>query len=446
MTTTAPEIADAPALADTPSTTTVPILLHWAWSPVGLMLLLPLPALVAALTVPDDYYVNLWGQPLFVTADIKLQALLYSAVILGVFVSLQPLIRRSGQLSFSPAQVQWVVVATTVLAWITFASYTAWLVIGIARGMDLGIIIDLVEGEASAPYRLKEFYLDPVSGVTTWTQLAIVVGPLAVLRGKLTGRSPVPLVVALLVVAAARALLFSERLALLEVFVSVAIAWLVFRDKPPFFFRSTSAVLLSYASLWVGLIVFFGVFEYTRSWLHYYAGRFDGGIVDFAWQRLLGYYATAINNAALQGQIADSDFSFAFLLQGDLYATLLGPAGEDASRFATSLQTLSNPEFSNVSGLLVPGNALGSLGGLVFWVISAAVIGIVAILASRGKLLAILAYCTVGIGVLEIVRLFYYGTSRYLAVVICLLALALTYFIVTRAHAQETRILRRLPE
>lgn len=418
-------------------TTVVPILLHWAWSPLGLMLLLPLPALIAALTVPDSYYTELWGQPVFITGDIKLLAVVYIAVIFGVFAVLHPLMSSSGEIHFSPDQVRWVVVATRVLATITFAAYGAWLLIGISRGMDLAIIGDLLRGDSSAPYRLKEYYLDPVSGVTTWAQLGIVVGPLAILRGKLTSIKASPLIIALVITSAARAVLFSERLAVLEVVVSAGIAWLIFRTKPPFFFRNAAAVVLSYVTLWVSLVVFFGVFEYTRSWLHYYASRFDGGVADFAWQRLLGYYATAFNNAALQGQVAQSDFTIAYILQGELYRTLLGPAAEEANRFASSLQSLSNPEFSNVSGLLVPSNAFGSIGGLGFWIIVAAIIGAVAVLASRGRLIAILAYCTIGIGILEVDRLFYYGTSRYLAAIIALVVLGITWVVVSRRGTEQ---------
>ncbi len=427
---------------DSASAVVVPVLMHWAWSPLGLLLLLPLPALAAALTVPDDSYMMLWGQPMFVTGDIKLLAILYSAVILGTFVALHPLLSRSSELRVTKAQVRWVEIATMVLAWVTFAAYAAWLAFGIARGMDLAIIADLLEGESSAPYRLKAFYLEPVSGVTTWAQLGILVGPLALLRSKLTGKSAWPLVLALLGAAALRALLFSERLAVLEVLVSVGLAWLILRKEPPFFFKNAVAVVLTYVSLWVGLVVFFGVFEYTRSWLHYYASRFDGGIADFAWQRLLGYYATAINNAALQSQVAESDTNIAYLFQGDLYSSLLGPAAVEANRFANSLQSLSNPEFNNVSGLLVPNTAFGGLGGLVFWVFIAAAISIVAIVASRGRLMAILTYCSVGIGILEVDRLFYYGTSRYLAVIIALVVLTLTYVHASRGTG-ERRIRRR---
>lgn len=422
-----------------PGIKVVPVLMHWAWSPLGLMLLLPLPALVAALTVPDSYYTELWGQPVFITGDIKLLAVVYASVILGAFAVLHPLISTSSEITFSPEQVRWVVISTRILAAVTFAAYGAWLLIGVSRGMDFAIIADLLRGESSAPYRLKEFYLDPVSGVTTWAQLGILVGPLAILRSKLTSMKASPLVIALVLMAAARAVLFSERLAVLEVVVSAGLAWLIFRSKPPFFFKNAAAVVLSYVTLWVGLVVFFGVFEYTRSWLHYYASRFDGGLADFAWQRLLGYYATAFNNAALQGQVAQSDLTIAYILQGDLYRTLLGPAAEDANRFANSLQSLSNPEFSNVSGLLVPSNAFGATGGLVFWIIVAAVIGIVVVLASRGHLIAILTYSTLGIGILEVDRLFYYGTSRYLAAVIALVVLGVTWAIVSR-RANEQRL------
>src|SRR4051794_25873864 len=89
-----PAVSQAPAPsshADDAAVTVIPVLMHWAWSPLGLLILLPLPALFAALTVPDDSYLMLWGQPMFVTGDIKLLAILYSAVILGTFVALHPL-------------------------------------------------------------------------------------------------------------------------------------------------------------------------------------------------------------------------------------------------------------------------------------------------------------------------------------------------------------------
>jgi hypothetical protein len=115
----------------------------------------------------------------------------------------------------------------------------------------------------------------------------------------------------------------------------------------------------------------------------------------------------------------------------------------EANRFSNSLQSLSNPEFNNVSGLLVPNTAFGGVGGLVFWVFIAAAISIVAIVASRGRLMAILTYCSLGFGILEVDRLFYYGTSRYLAVIIALVLLTLTYLYASRG-SHERRIRRRI--
>jgi len=52
------------------------------------------------------------------------------------------------------------------------------------------------------------------------------------------------------------------------------------------------------------LLVVFGISEYFRSWVNFYADR-DMSFWGFVSNRLLGYYVTALNNGALLAQRID---------------------------------------------------------------------------------------------------------------------------------------------
>lgn len=236
---------------------------------------------------------------------------------------------------------------------------------------------------------------------------------------------------ALFMVSIVRSLLASERLALIEVAVSFAIAFLITYPRKLAFLKTPARTVFAYCVAWAGLVAGFAAFEFSRSWARFYAETFDGTLLDFAAQRLLGYYATALNNSALAMEVAPGGITrVSALFQGSAADSLgIGPRFD----FGTVLQQSSNPEFNNSSGLLVPTFALGAIGGMLLLVAVALGIAIAAVLASRGSIMGILTYSVVAVAVLELVRFFYLGATRAWPIFIGLVAL----FLISRAENRK---------
>jgi hypothetical protein len=265
--------------------------------------------------------------------------------------------------------------------------------------------------------------LNRVPGVTSLVNLGALYVTLLLLQPTLTG---VPLsrvdklmcgVFFILVIL--RVLLWSERLAMLEIVIPVAIIHLAPMHR--------SRVLIATFPL-VGIVVltlFFGVTEYFRSWAHFY--RETGiSLTDFVLSRTFGYYATALNNGAVifttfdplwvPYNTAEWFFKFPLLNESADYEANY----EFVERHKIALPSFTNPEFTNTSGLFAPINDLGPAMGLAVWL----VIGVVSGLLYRGyterRLLALLLFPSWMNGVYEVLRVFYWGGPRYFPVLVFL--------------------------
>lgn len=399
---------------------------HWSFAPIGLLLILPIPTLIGSLFVPPRSFMALWGQPYFFTDDYKM-AVIANLLILFSFFSLGAVThRRSATIRISSVQMVRLEFATKIVALITFASYAVWFGVGVLRGLNISMLYSALTGQGDSIYLLKSVILAPIGGVTTWSQLGVILGPLLIIRWRLNNTFPYLMFLTLITTVAFRALFFSERLALIEVGISTMMAWALIRQQPLVVVRTPLRWLATWAGSLGLLVAVFAVFEYPRSWLTYYAARYDGGILDFAAQRLLGYYATALNNGALKSQTT-SELSVFGLLQGRFSLPFIGGWGDEIeagnASFSYALNSGSNPEFNNVSGLLLTNASLGTIGSLVSWIIFAVVIMWIANRASRGGVVALVAYCSLAISVLEVVRIYYVGTSRFLPIVLALVFL-----------------------
>lgn len=391
------------------------------------MVLLPLPALAGSLAVVPENYFILWGQPYFLTAAANLAVVANFVVLIGVFLIAAPSFTPSVRVRLSPNQQLKLKRLTRVIATITFAAYVAWLLAGIARGLSPSLLVQAAVGQGDAIYSLKSTVLAPISGVTTWTQLGVLLGPLLVLQWRIEKKFPVKAMACLLIAVVARAFFFSERLAFIEVACSTFLMWALLRDRPLSVVKTFGRWLGVWAGALAALILIFAAFEYSRSWLTYYAANFEGSLWEFAAQRLLGYYATALNNGALKVSVVDGQGSFFSLFEAPAVPFRGESAGGTASEpdaFRYEFLTGSNPEFTNVSALLDVNALVGNGGALIFWFSFALSICLIAKSASSGNLMGLVAYSCLGVGVLEIVRIFYFGTTRFLPIIIGLVCIA----------------------
>jgi hypothetical protein len=239
-----------------------------------------------------------------------------------------------------------------------------------------------------------------------------------------------------LLLVTARMFLWSERLVLLEILIPIAIV----RVAPMNRHRALVAMLPFLGVLVLG--VFFGVTEYFRSWTHTYSGT-GISFTDFVVTRFLGYYATAINNGALIFNTLDPLFIpsgtarwfFKFPLLSTPDSDPAGPYG----RIETLFWSAANPELNNTSGIFAPINDFGLLGGVVIWVL----LGVITGRLFRGfidqKLMSMLLFPCWMTGVYELLRIFYWGDSRYFP----LLALVpIVFWLLSRSSI--TRGVRRI--
>jgi oligosaccharide repeat unit polymerase len=169
---------------------------------------------------------------------------------------------------------------------LAITAYLGWFAIGSARA---GSPIELVRIWLSNPFYVKTVLLRTIPGLTTLTQVAVAALPLALAFGLLGRRSALrPLAFTLVTLAAARTLIFSERLAVLE--LVVPIAYLLLENRKV---EAPKAVLWG-LGLALAVIVIFGATELRRTYVYTH----DFSTTHVA-ARFFGYYVTSINNGSV---------------------------------------------------------------------------------------------------------------------------------------------------
>ncbi len=166
---------------------------------------------------------------------------------------------------------------------VSIGAYVAWFAMGIVRAGGLTPLYDIWRDD---PHRVKTELLTTIPGVTTLTQLAVAAIPLAIAFGLGRRGSAIRiLVVVVFAFAVVRAVLFNERLAVIELLVP-----LVFLVLAPRRVTVPRAGVYALAFL-AAAITFFSVTELRRTYV--YTNDFSaGGSVT----RFFGYYLTSVNN------------------------------------------------------------------------------------------------------------------------------------------------------
>jgi oligosaccharide repeat unit polymerase len=263
--------------------------------------------------------------------------------------------------------------ATLIL---TAVGYVAWFMVGVKNGFSLSMFRELIftDDPELADWIRKELF-GTIPGVTTCTQFGVpcmLLGLWLYFRGQ--KKLFWPLVI-LIFVASARCILFSERTALIEIFVPGALVTLrmcVLGRPLPLWCRN--ALRMAPLVGPVALVLFFGSFEYFRSW-RFYQKEFDS-YTEFTIWRLSGYYTTAHNNGAMAmetGQWRPLPFNTLrplWLFPGVpkspfAYHKLTGHDIEE--EHTKMLKRYGNFELNNEGGLFQPTLDYGIAGSLLFW-------------------------------------------------------------------------------
>ena len=393
----------------------------WWLSPAGAVTLVVLPTLAMALRLPDDRFRAAWGTPRWLHGEYVL--LLLAGVAVFAVASLVPLLLPRSSLArpwpgLSPIMRQRLLLASSVVFWATMLGYLAYLAVGVARGARPADFVAVLVSQDTLSADLKEVFA-PVAGVTTMTQFGIayvVLGTVLLMDG------PAPGVYRRLAIvggaALMRAFFLSERLAILELIIpAVAVVAMVAVGSPrTWVSRATRWAPLIFAP---AVIAVFGVFEYSRSWVFYQA-RTGGSFLDFAVERLSGYYTTAYNNGqmlymfdAVPGRIPlrtlEVLWTAPVVEQLGVYDRL-SPGGSSALQ--DLLAQKANPEFNNPCGLCDPFLDWGAAGGLLWWALAGLLLGLAYRAFCNGSLYLLLLYPPLVTGLFEVPRYLYWTQGR----------------------------------
>ena len=237
------------------------------------------------------------------------------------------------------------------------------------------------------------------------------------------------LFIAIITFVVIRALLWSERLALLEVSIAIIFVWASYSKRQ----RSFVEIMLLFLPL-IGasfVILLFAIGEYFRSWSSFYMYQSEG-FWEFIFQRLANYYFEALNTGA--GMLTTQSwptYEFSYILAwlhklpfiGNLFSYAIDVS---PSMTAAFLEKYADPEFNNPSGVFSVFVDIGVGGGLFFFFLLGAVSRyFYSMLENRVRFYG-LFYFIFLMMFLELFRYFYIGESRVFMILLGLLLLVVT--------------------
>ncbi|WP_229074097.1 hypothetical protein [Actinoplanes sp. DH11] len=397
-----------------------PALVHPLWFLVFAAVLSTVPAALSTEGQRGD-----WGQDWVLSnGDLWLQAAGIGFLVLGVAISGRT--AATPWLTVSDGSLDRLEKLTRILFWLAMAGYLVWFGLAVLQNGP-----SFLTGGSGAQKAVT------VPGITTLTQVGPFVIAACTLLHRLGRPHPVMLVLTL-VLGAIRVVANSERLALLELLMPLAVVLALLprvrgaRVPGPKKRWPSGLAFLGWSGAGLGaLLGFFALSEQSRSW-SFYASRTDQTLLGFSADRLQAYYATATNNGALYLHGLSPDlirpettlqFLWEFPVLGGAFRAMSGgdrTSGTDLWR--AYLDAHSNPEFNNPSALLPIFGELRLLAPVLL-VLVGVVLGRVYRNACAGSPAALLGYAVAAIGLLELPRFFYYGQGRaFPLVVVCLLA------------------------
>jgi hypothetical protein len=395
------------------------ISLHWWARPHLFVLLFQVPVFVICARLPHEMFLNWKHAQNFITADAF-------AVALTAMTGFAVAVRLASHISarHSPAhgvgmdrlvgRTQYRSLVYCLLG-VTLAAYAMLLAPAIS---DPAATAALFAGGIDA-LEMRE-RLGQVPGITSLVNLGPLYVTLLFSQANLTGfhltRFDKFAFLVFLLFVIARVFLWSERLALLEVLVPIAIMRLAAIGRHRFLVASLPVIAV------LGLGMFFGVTEYFRSWTIYS----DTGIslLDFVVTRLIGYYATSINNGAIIIEAFEPQFIPYNTAAWFFKFPLIYDPTAGAEHYGIAFRNFGNPEFNNTSGVFAPASEFGAFAGIMIWIGLGAVTGRLFAGFVTGRLFSVLLFPTWMIGVYEMLRIFYWGDPRYFPVLVVAPAIA----------------------
>jgi oligosaccharide repeat unit polymerase len=398
---------------------------------------------MAAAAWQSDAAYRLYGTPKFIEAK---HLLLAGGVIVAFAIgSRLASVTAKKQKATPQSAEQYIAIWFWISTLLTLFGYAAWISVAIKNGFSLAVFRELLttdDPKFSEELQRNVFYT--IQGVTTCTQFGVAAVPMGVWLFFRGHSKAIWAIAGLVGLALLRAIVFSERLAVIELFVPAAIVTLRmgFLGKRCSGGRRWLFELAPVLGI-VSLLVFFGAFEYFRSWRHY-RYEFDSYSQFILW-RFAGYYTTAHNNSAMtletRGTLplpfmtVQSLWMLASLFNKSLGYTSVTGINPDAAHRAM-LDQFGTPELNNEGGLFQPSLDYGLAGMLIFWCLCGFASGRAYRAYLAGNLMGILCFALMFLAILETPRFLYLSYTRALP--------ALAMLLIVSASAAYSK--KRLPQ
>lgn len=420
----------------------------WWLSPVLVSLLVAALAIASAALFDDRQFRARWRTPKWLTLEtLTLFGCGALAIALGALVAMAVIARvprsATGWPGLTAPSLVLMRRAGTVFTALTVLGYAGFGFLILRSGLD--------------PAQLGSAYTSTVSvrdtvgtipGLTTLTQFgipAVVASGLVLAHG--FARTEVVKLSVVGGLAVARAYMFSERLAVLELVVPLVVIWAGYLvTRQGWRRRVLSVIPLAFP---IGVIVLFGVFEYFRSWT-YFRGESTISYGEFVTSRIAGYYATALNNGHLllehlrwPGKLPYDTLEGFWVAPGieqyELYERLGGyprpvVVGDSDSAYNVMLAQFGNPEFNNQSGYASVFADYGTVGGIICFLLIGVAAGMLYRGFGNGGTFGLCLYPVFFVGLLEMPRYLYWTQGRAVYAWIGLLVVAV---LLSRTQARE---------
>lgn len=190
--------------------------------------------------------------------------------------------------------LNWLRILLNLSLIVSVFAYGYWFFLGVLRsGSPTGLFLTYLRD----PFYVKGVILKTAPGITTLTQLAVAAFPLSLAFMVTKSRLNLSLIVLVIILALVRSIIFSERLALIELVVPGA--FVLFGHVRVRFIRFLT---ISMALIFF-VFTFFSAAELRRSFVY----NVDQPVLENAITRFVGYYVTSINN----GQVLYEKYRFA---------------------------------------------------------------------------------------------------------------------------------------
>lgn len=297
------------------------------------------------------------------------------------------------------------------LGWVTVLAYS--LLLGTLL-VHIDLVLALLRGNLGAASELR-LVLGRIPGVTSLTQFGVIY--LALLSALVTlakYRMPTKvryLSIAVLVLTVARAVLASERLAMLEAFAAMFVTPVAYKWRP-----SPWRAMAPFIGI-VGVFIAFAAGEYFRSWQYYQ--MFYSSYFDFITQRFAGYFSTSINNGSgaylLFGKYSpEPQITVQWIAKFPVIKNLFPTTNE----FLVDhyLRLFANPEFNNPGGFYAAFLDFSFFWASLFMVGIGFVTGLLYRAFVNKNLVGLMLYPVVFLGVTDFIRVVYISDVRTLPI------------------------------